>query len=162
MMRRQWAPEDSIMNVGNICNRRVITASPQLDIQAAAELMREEHIGFLVVVPENLRGPQPPLGVLTDRDIIVSVVAKRADPAALKVGDIMSMQPVVAAESDPVDLALRTMRRAGVRRLPVVNARGETVGVLSMDDLLEFVSREMDSLSGAVRNGRQIEGVTRT
>jgi CBS domain-containing protein len=155
-------PEDPIMNVGSICSRRVITASPQLDIQAAAELMRQEHIGFLVVVPQEPRGPQPPLGVLTDRDIIVSVVAKRADPASLKVGDVMSMQPVVVAESDPVDLALKTMRRAGVRRLPVVNARGEIVGVLSLDDLLEFVAREMESLSGAVRNERQIEGATRT
>lgn len=149
------------MNVGSICNRRVITASPQLDIQAAAERMREEHIGFLVVVPEQPRGPQPPLGVLTDRDIVVAVVAKRADPATLKVGDVMSIKPVVAAESDSVDLALRTMRRAGVRRLPVVNGRGEVVGILSLDDLLEFIAREMDSLSGAVRNGRQIEGVTR-
>jgi len=150
------------MNVGSICSRRVIIASPQLDIQAAAELMRQEHVGFLVIVPEESRGPQPPLGVLTDRDIVVSVVAKRADPAALKVGDVMSMQPVVAAETDAIDLALRTMRRAGVRRLPVVNSRGETVGVLSFDDLLELVAREVDSLSVAVRNGRQIEGVTRT
>lgn len=149
------------MNVGSICNRRVITASPLLDIQAAAELMRQEHIGFLVVVPEEPRGPQPPLGVLTDRDIVIAVVAKRADPASLKVGDVMSMQPVVAGESDAVDLALRTMRRAGVRRLPVVNGRGEVVGVLSLDDLLEFLAREIDSLSGAVRNSRQIEGATR-
>jgi CBS domain-containing protein len=149
------------MNVGSICNRRVVTASPVLDIQAAAELMRQEHIGFLVVVPEEPRGPQPPLGVLTDRDIVVAVVAKRADPASLKVGDVMSMQPVVAGESDAIDLALRTMRRAGVRRLPVVNGRGEVVGVLSLDDLLEFLAREIDSLSGAVRNSRQIEGATR-
>lgn len=150
------------MNVGSICNRRVVTASPQLDIQAAAELMREEHVGFLVVVSETPRGPQPPLGVLTDRDIVISVVAKRADPASLKVGDVMSMQPVVAGESEAVDLALKTMRRAGVRRLPVVNSRGEIVGVLSFDDLLEFVAREMESLSGAVHNERQIEGATRS
>lgn len=150
------------MNVGSICNRRVITASPQVDVQAAAELMRREHVGFLVIVPEEPCGPQPPLGVLTDRDIVMAVVAKRADPASLKVGDVMSIQPVIAAESDAIDLALRTMRKAGVRRLPVVNSRGEIVGVLSFDDLLEFVAREMDSLSGAVRNGRQIEGATRT
>lgn len=150
------------MNVGSICTRKVVTASPQLDVQAAAELMRQEHIGFLVVVPQEPRSPRPPLGVVTDRDIVVAVVAKRADPASLKVGDVMSIQPVLASESDPVDLALRTMRRAGVRRLPVVNGRGEVVGVLSLDDLLEFVAREVESLSGAVRNGRQIEGVTRT
>lgn len=150
------------MNVGSICTRRVITAHPQLDVQAAAELMRQEHVGFLVVVPEEPRGPQPPLGVITDRDITIAVVAKRADPATLKVGDVMSIQPVVVGESEPVDVALRTMRRAGIRRMPVVNGRGEVVGVLSLDDLLEFIAREMESLSGAVRNGRQIEGATRT
>ncbi|MDE2052659.1 MAG: CBS domain-containing protein [Gammaproteobacteria bacterium] len=150
------------MNVGSICNRQVITASPMLDVQAAAELMRQEHVGFLVVVPERPRGPQPPLGVLTDRDIVVGVVAKGANPASLKVGDVMSMQPAVAAESDAIDLALRTMRRAGVRRLPVVNDHGEVVGVLSLDDLLEFLAHEMDSLSGAVRNGRRMERDART
>lgn len=150
------------MNVGSICTRRVITTHPQLDVQAAAELMRQEHVGFLVVVPEQPRGPQPPLGVITDRDITISVVAKRADPAALRVGDVMSIQPVLVAESDSIDVALRTMRRAGIRRVPVVNGRAEVVGVLSLDDLLEFVAREMESLSGAVRNGRRIEGATRT
>jgi CBS domain-containing protein len=150
------------MNVGSICTRRVITVSPQFDVQAAAELMRQEHVGFLVVVAEQSRDPQPPLGVITDRDITIAVVAKRADPAALRVGDLMSIQPELVGESDAIDVALRTMRRAGVRRVPVVNGRGEVVGVLSLDDLLEFIAREMESLSGAIRNGRQIEGATRT
>ena len=150
------------MNVGSICTRRVITTHPQLDVQAAAELMRQEHVGFLVVVPEQPRGPQPPLGVITARDITIAVVAKRADPAVLKVGDVMSIQPVLVGEKDSVDVALRTMRGAGVRRVPVSNSRGEVVGVLSLDDLLEFIARQMESLSGAIRNERQIEGATRT
>jgi CBS domain-containing protein len=149
------------MNVGSICTRRVIITHPQLDVQAAAELMRQEHVGFLVVVPEQPRGPQPPLGVITDRDITIAVVAKRADPAALKVGEVMSIQPVLVGEKDSVDVALRTMRGAGVRRVPVSNSRGEVVGVLSLDDLLEFIARQMESLSGAIRNERQIEGATR-
>lgn len=158
---RQHSPEGRIMNVGSICNRRVITASPLLDVQAAAELMRKEHVGLLVVVPENPHGPQPPVGVLTDRDIVVAVVAKRADPASLKVGDVMSIQPVLVEENETIDTALKFMRKSGVRRLPVVNTRREIVGVLSLDDLLGFVTSEMESLSGAVRNGQQIEGATR-
>jgi CBS domain-containing protein len=150
------------MNVGSLCHRQIITASPLLDIQAAAELMRREHVGFLVVVADPAGGPQPPLGVLTDRDIVVGVVARRADPAALKVGDVMSLQPAVARESDAIDLALRTMRRAGVRRLPVINDRGEVVGVLSLDDLLEFAAQQMESLSSAVRSGCQMERELRT
>lgn len=149
------------MNVGRVCIRRVVTVGAQVDVQAAAELMRQEHVGFLVVVPQEPSGPQPPLGVLTDRDIVLAVVAKRADPAALKVGDVMSIQPVVARESDAIDVALRTMRKSGVRRLPVINGRGEVVGVLSLDDMVDFVAREMETLSGAIRNGQQIEGVTR-
>jgi CBS domain-containing protein len=155
-------PEGWTVNVGNLCNRRVVTASPLLDVQAAAELMRQEHVGFLVIVPDRPSGPQPPIGVLTDRDIVVAVVAKRADPASMKVGDVMSLQPAMAAEDEAVDLALRTMRRAGVRRLPVINDGGEVVGVLSLDDLLEFLAHEMDSLSVAVRSGSRFERETRT
>ena len=84
------------------------------------------------------------------------------DPTAIKVGEMMSHQPAVAAESDAIDAALKTMQRMGVRRVPVVNGQGELVGVLSLDDLLGFVAGEVDGLARLVRNGRQIEGVLRS
>lgn len=150
------------MNVGSICSRRLVTVNPQLPLKEAAELMREEHVGFLVVVPADPRAPRSPVGVLTDRDIVVSAVAQSVDPTAIKVGEVMSAQPAVAGEADPIRDALRTMRSMGVRRLPVVNARGELVGVLSLDDLLQFIAEEVVDLAGTVRNGQQIEGALRS
>lgn len=150
------------MNVGSICKRKVVTASPQLGICEAAQLMRENHIGYLVIVAGEPRAPRSPIGVLTDRDIVVSVVAKRTDPATLRVGDVMSMQPTVVGETEAVDAALKTMLRMGVRRLPVVDPRGELSGVISLDDLLDFLAEKIEDLSGAIRNERQLEGVLRT
>lgn len=149
------------MNIGSICQREVITVGPELDLWEAAELMREHHVGFLVVVPTQARHSRTPIAVVTDRDIVVSVVARRADPATLRVADVMSTKPVVIGEGDAVDVALKAMRRAGVRRLPVVDGRGELVGVLSLDDLLDLIAEEIESLAGAVRNERQIEGALR-
>lgn len=150
------------MNVRSICSRRLVTINPQLDLKEAAALMREEHVGFLVVVPAEPRALRAPIGVITDRDIVVSAIAQGVDPTAIKVGEVMSHQPAVAAESDAIDAALKTMQRMGVRRVPVVNGQGELVGVLSLDDLLGFVAGEVDGLARLVRNGRQIEGVLRS
>jgi|SRR6185312_7371001 len=150
------------MNVGRICSRRLVTANPQLSLKEAAELMREKHVGFLVVVPADPRSPRSPVGVLTDRDIVVSAVAQSVDPTAINVGEVMTARPAVAGEADPIRDALRTMHSMGVRRLPVVNARGELAGVLSLDDLLQFIAEEVMDLAGTVRNERHIEGVLRS
>lgn len=145
------------MNVGRICKRQVITVTAEQELVDAAELMREKHIGFLVVVEQYGR----PVGVLTDRDIVVAVVAKRADPTLLTVADIMNREPITVDEGESVDHALRTMRRMGVRRLPVVGSNGLLSGVLALDDVLDVLAAEMLEVAGAVRNEQRIEGVTR-
>jgi CBS domain-containing protein len=151
------------MNVGKICSRQPVTVTPRTDLVAAAELMREKHVGFLIVVePEAHAQVGRPVGVLTDRDIVISVVARRADPTLLTAGDVMNREPVLAEESDSIDQALRTMRRMGVRRLPVVGSRGVLTGVLSLDDVLDVLAEEIGQLSGAVRNQQRIEGVLRS
>src|SRR5690348_1322553 len=109
------------MNVGSICKRRVVTVSPRAGLSEAARLMREEHVGYLVVIEDEPRSSRAPLGVLTDRDIVVSVVAREADPRALIVSDVMTARPVSVDEADAIDTALKTMLRIGVRRLPVVD-----------------------------------------
>ena len=151
------------MNVGKICRRQVVTVTPRTDLVTAAELMREKHVGFLIVVePEPHAQVGRPVGVLTDRDIVISIVARSADPTLLTVGDVMTREPVMVDESDPVEAALRTMRRMGLRRLPVVGARGMLVGVLSLDDVLDMLAAEIGDLSGAVRSEQRIEGVLRS
>jgi CBS domain-containing protein len=151
------------MNVGKICRRQVITVTPRTDLVAAAELMRERHVGFLIVVePEPHEQFGRPVGVLTDRDIVISVVARRADPTLLTAGDVMNREPALADESESIEQALRTMRRMGVRRLPVVAARGMLTGVVSVDDVLDVLAAEIGEISGAVRNEQRIEGVMRS
>ena len=151
------------MNVGTLCKHQVVTVTPRTDLVAAAELMREQHVGYLIVVePEPRERFGRPVGVLTDRDIVISVVARNADPTLLTAGDVMSREPVVADEADSLGQALRTMRRIGVRRLPVVGASGMLIGVLSLDDVLDVLAAEIGEVSGAVRNEQRIEGVLRT
>jgi CBS domain-containing protein len=90
------------------------------------------------------------VGVLTDRDIVVTVVARQIDPAAVRVGEIMTPDPVTIAENASVAQALQELRRIGVRRIPVVGLRGELVGVLSFDDLMQVIAGEtQDMASGS-------------
>ncbi len=150
------------MNTGQLCNRNPITVRRTDELIRAAQLMREKHIGYLVVVdPEVPQELARPIGVVTDRDIVISVVARETDPHALRVGDVMTAQPVTIAAAEPVEKAVREMRRIGVRRLPVVGQRGELVGVLSLDDVLEALAGELQNLAGSVRNERLIEGSLR-
>jgi CBS domain-containing protein len=141
------------MNVGDICVRNVVTVGEFDDLSKAAELMRERHVGYLIVVgPEVGESGFAPIGVLTDRDIVIGVVAKNTDPRALRVGDLMTRQPVVVDENASLGQALREMRRIGVRRIPVVGRRGLLTGVLSLDNILSAISEELLDVAGSVRN----------
>jgi len=137
----------------------VVTVLPGSELVAAAGLMREKHIGYLVVVESEWM--RRPVGVLTDRDIVVSVVAKNVDPASLTVGDVMTSRVVATDEQGPLDAALVQMRRNGVRRLPVLGPEGEVVGVLSIDDALQAIMHELDNAAGSIRLEREVERATR-
>ncbi len=146
------------MNIGDICKRKVVTIGERDELTRAAELMREKHIGFLVVVKTNVGdGSSEPIGVVTDRDIVVAVVARGADPRTLRVGDVMTRQPVVAEQEKPVSSALREMRRIGVRRLPVVDRAGALVGVLSVDDVVDALAGELWDVASSIRQEMRVE-----
>jgi CBS domain-containing protein len=151
------------MYVGSICERNVVTASERDDLTTTAQLMRVRHIGYIIVVEMDplVKGAAKPVGVLTDRDIIVSVIARGADPRALRVGDVMTRQPVVAQEHASIGAAVREMRRIGVRRLPVVDLAEHLVGVLSLDDVLDALAGELLDVVGSIRNERRIESELR-
>jgi CBS domain-containing protein len=150
------------MNIAAICGRNVVTIRAFEEVTAAARLMREKHIGYLVVVEPEIAGAgSRPIGVLTDRDIVVTVVAKDTDPRTLRVGDVMTENPVVVRDSDSLELALQHMRRIGTRRMPVVGSRGELVGVLSLDDVIDSLSSELQNVAGSLRNERRIETALR-
>lgn len=122
-------------------------------MMTAAALMRDRHVGYLVVIESTAAGDSgKPVGVLTDRDIVVGILAKSVDPKTLRVGDVMSREPVVVEESKPLEAALRAMRRAGVRRVPVVGTAGQLVGVLSLDEVVEHLAKELAEASGSIRS----------
>ncbi|MGB9130599.1 MAG: CBS domain-containing protein [Thiobacillus sp.] len=148
------------MAVGEICNRDVVIAEKALSVVDAAQLMRTHHVGDLVVVEEKA-GRRHPVGIVTDRDIVVEVVAAGVDPDALKVGDIMGPEVATVRESEGLFEALHYMRGKGVRRMPVVDHEGVLVGILTLDDLLSLLAEELTELAKLVSHERQREAAVR-
>jgi CBS domain-containing protein len=149
------------VNVGQICQRSVVTIRASDDLSTAARLMREKHIGYLIVVEPTSQGERTPVGVLTDRDIVVAVVAQDADPRALTVGDVMTCNPKTVLTEDCLTDALSQMQSIGVRRLPVLGAQAQLVGILSMDDILRTMAEEFGRAAGAISRERTREETLR-
>ena len=134
------------MRIGDICTVQTVFCTRDETIQGAALLMRKHHVGDLVIV-EQLEGERVPIGILTDRDIVVSVIALGLDPTSLLVGDVMSDDLLTTTEDDDVYETIERMRFRGIRRVPVINSKGGLIGIVSVDDLLEFLAEEMGELS---------------
>lgn len=109
------------MNIRDLCKPDPVTIGPSEDLEVAATLMRQRHVGYLVVVePLSLGGWSKAVGVLTDRDIVVAVLAKGVPLKSLNVGDVMTRQPTVVRAGDSLEEALQQMKSIGVRRMPIV------------------------------------------
>jgi len=149
------------MKIGEVCRRDAISIANTEGITEAARLMREHHVGFLIVhqLGDDLRRP---IGVLTDRDLVVEVMAKKIDPEAIKVDDAMARQPLVANETDDMSDLLQAMRLGGVRRVPVVDARGASIGVIAIDDVFDVITTFMCELTGSIKQEQRVERRART
>ena len=134
------------MEVGKLCTVDTICCTRDESVQGAAFLMRKHHVGDIVVVDEA-DGVPVPAGIVTDRDIVVSVVALGLDPNGLQVGDIMTDDLLTADEHDDVTVTIERMRLRGIRRVPVVGEGGRLAGIVSADDLLGFLAEEMEDLA---------------
>jgi CBS domain-containing protein len=135
------------MAIGEICSREVVFARTDMSVRAAAQLMREYHVGALVVVDETSEGRRVPAGILTDRDIAVGIVAKGLDADLLRVSEVMGPELLTARETDGVAQTIERMRAKGVRRMPVVDARGSLVGIVTADDFVDLLAEEMTALA---------------
>ena len=144
------------MNIGEICTIQTVTCTRDETVQGAALLMRKHHVGDLVVI-DHPDGEVVPVGILTDRDIVVSVIALGLDPAGLQVDDIMSDDLLTCSEGDDVYETIEHMRLRGIRRVPVVNSAGGLTGIVSADDLLAFLAEEMGDLSRIGASGQAHE-----
>lgn len=144
------------MNVSEHCRRGVISIADSADIQTAARLMRDQHVGFLVVYRHG-DDVHRITGVLTDRDIVLQATASGRDPRAIKVVDVMTRQPLVANETDELRDVLQIMRLAGIRRVPVVDSNGAPAGILSLDDAIDLITGLLCDISGSIRSERHHE-----
>lgn len=147
---------NSRLTAGETCNRKVIAAHKSTAINESARIMREQHVGSLVVVDETEEGTFV-VGMLTDRDIVTAVVAKDLDAATLRVEDVMSADVVTAREDDSVLDVLANMRRKGVRRIPVTGPNGRLLGLVAADDLLGLIADELRSLVQAIVSQPRLE-----
>jgi len=135
------------MKIKEICSRVVVVVEPGTDLREAARQMRDHHVGSLVVV-EKRDGVTRPVGIVTDRDIVVAVVAaENVEPESLSVSDLMAGELALALEDDGVFEAVDKMQDSGARRLPVVADDGRLVGILSLDDVLRMLASELTALS---------------
>lgn len=135
------------MSVGQFCNRETIIADRQTPIVDVAKLMRQHHVGSVIVTEDLGDGAVVPVGIVTDRDLVVEILAAEVDPEQVTVGDVMSYELVTAHEDDRLWDTLQRMRVKGVRRIPVVDRHGALKGVLTSDDLLEILSGELSELA---------------
>jgi CBS domain-containing protein len=133
------------MPVGEICTREVAVADREMTIQEAALVMRQHHVGNLVVV-DSQNGKRVPVGIVTDRDIVVSVVATKLDAAIFTVGDLAMQKVTTCREDEGVLECIQRMRTKGVRRMPVVDREGNLSGIVAVDDLLQLLAVEMNAI----------------
>lgn len=133
------------LSTGDLCTRAVVVVDRKLALNEAARLMREQHVGCVVVVEQTPDG-RFPVGLLTDRDIVTAVVAQDIDVGTLCVEDVMSAGPVMAREADSLLDTMAAMQRAGVRRVPVTDAAGALQGLLALDDVIEIIGEQISLL----------------
>ena len=148
------------MRVGEICTRSVVTCARDTGAAEVSQLMRDRHVGDVIVVDEA-DGKPVPIGILTDRDLVVQVMAKGVDPQLLCAGDMLAGELVTAGESEGVYDAIWHMRNHCVRRLPVVDAHNRLVGVLTADDVTRFLAEEMAEIARIVPRQIKREEATR-
>jgi CBS domain-containing protein len=135
------------MSVGKICIRDVDLADTGETVQVAAARMHARKVGTLVVLDRD----KVPIGIVTDRDLAVRVVAEGRDPYQTTVGDVMSTCPRSVKEDLPIEAALTVMRSGPYRRIPVVDSAGKLAGLVSLDDVLDLLAEEFSQVGALLK-----------
>jgi CBS domain-containing protein len=134
------------MPIQRILRRSVKTLPPGTSCAEAARLLRDEEVGCVVVTDAGR-----PVGIVTDRDLVVRVMAAGRDPDRLALRDVMSGEPVFLGDARSIDAVIGTMREQGVRRIPVMDEAGELEGIVTLDDLLVLLAEQLGGLAETVR-----------
>ena len=134
------------MSLERFCREPVVTVQPKQSVRDAARLMRDRHVGAVLVVDDDR-----PVGIVTDRDVVMRAVIEGRDPNTTPVRDVMSGSLTVVGSDQKIDDAVIALRTAGIRRLPIVNAAGKAIGIVTLDDLVVLMAGELNLVAGAVQ-----------
>lgn len=134
------------MHVGQICSRSIVTCTGETPAAELARKMRDQHAANVLVIEEH-GGRLTPVGLVTDRDLVVSVMARGTDPNQVRAADIMCGNLETVLDSELIYDAIWHMRKRQILRLPVVDTHGALVGVLTADDVAEFLASEQSELA---------------
>ena len=140
------------MDMGTLCRREIVSIDENATLREAAASMRTHHVGALVVTATD--GEQArAVGIVTDRDLAVEVLAHDLGGSDMKIGRLASRRLAAVPSRGSIGDAVAAMQRAGVRRLLVTEEDGRLGGIVSSDDLLEALAGELGTLAGALRAG---------
>lgn len=144
------------MKISSICTRRVVTVDSACTLSQAAAAMRDQHVGALVVIRKPGADIQT-AGIVTDRDLVLEVLARNLDPAAIRIGDLASDAVASVPEDSDIASGMAVMESHGVRRVLVTDAQDRIVGIVSLDNMLDACAQQLAGLSRVIRSGLQRE-----
>ncbi len=145
------------MSVSKTCHRNVVYIDENAGITEVAEMMREKHVGSIIVVDQAGK----PIGIVTDRDLVVEILAEEVPPEKVVLKDIMTPDPVVINENEDIADALEKMSQKTVRRAPVVDKDGLLSGIISIDDILTRLGKEINDITRLINQSRIKESESR-
>ncbi len=140
------------MRIGDLCTREAYCVSSDAPLLEAVREMHRRHVGAVVVVGRGAAAGRP-VGIVTDRDVVRTEMSRRADVFSLTTGEAMTPNPLVLEESCSLAQGINRLRHRGVRRAPVIDARGKLIGLISLDDVLPAVAESLTELAKLI--GRQ-------
>ena len=137
------------MSLERFCRKLVVTMPSTQTVQDAAIKMRERHVGAVLIVDDG-----QPVGIVTDRDVVLRTVAEGRDPRTTPIRYVMSRNLTVVRSDEKIDDAVSAIRAAGVRRVPILDDKGTPVGMVTLDDLVVLMAGELSTAAGAVQSNR--------
>lgn len=137
------------MSLERFCRKAIITVLSNQTLEETAQLMRNRHVGAVLILDSDR-----PVGIVTDRDIVLRAVADGRDPKTTYVREVMSRKLTVVRDDQKIDDAVTAIRTAGVRRVPIVDSAGKAVGMVTIDDLVVLMAGELSAAAAAVQSNR--------
>ncbi|MDI6719342.1 MAG: CBS domain-containing protein [Methanomicrobiales archaeon] len=134
------------MKISEASRSEVVSAQPDARVSEIVRMMKDRNVGSVVITDQNR-----PVGIITDRDVLLRIVAEKRDPEAVAVSEVMTRDPMVFPADISVHEAVQKMENKWFRRIPIVDGNGRLTGIVSIDDLMGLLIREMASIASIVR-----------